>query len=243
MKTIAQALATFLAAAVMLIGHAHAVEKGTPPPPAPIKQPFQQPAGPMPTLEKVGNGLYRLGDIVVDRNTRSITFPAQVNMDKGMLEYLIVHRKGKTHESLLNTLVDPYNLQIAFLLLGFEGTDQRLAMQGDRATPKGDAIGISISRKTGTNTEVIAAEQWLANKFGDEIKDVPAMSWVYTGSFSYQGRFVAQDSGSIAAIWHDPVALIDNATPGGESNRIWFVKQGTVPPVGTPVEVTIKPVK
>lgn len=197
----------------------------------------------MPTLEKVGNGLYRLGDIVVDRNTRSITFPAQVNMDKGMLEYLIVHRKGKTHESLLNTLVDPYNLQIAFLLLGFEGTDQRLAMQGDRATPKGDAIGISISRKTGTNTEVIAAEQWLANKFGDEIKDVPAMSWVYTGSFSYQGRFVAQDSGSIAAIWHDPVALIDNATPGGESNRIWFVKQGTVPPVGTPVEVTIKPVK
>jgi hypothetical protein len=69
------------------------------------------------------------------------------------------------------------------------------------------------------------------------------MTWVYTGSFSYQGRFVAQDSGSIAAIWHDPVALIDNASPGGESNRIWFVKEGTVPPVGTPVEVVIKPAK
>jgi ABC-type proline/glycine betaine transport system ATPase subunit len=36
---------------------------------------------------------------------------------------------------------------------------------------------------------------------------------------------------------------MDNATPGGESNRIWFVKEGTVPPVGTPVEVVIKPAK
>ena len=54
---------------------------------------------------------------------------------------------------------------------------------------------------------------------------------------------MSQETGSIAAIWHDPVALIDNASQGGESNRIWFVKQGTVPPVGTPVTVTIKPAK
>jgi hypothetical protein len=69
------------------------------------------------------------------------------------------------------------------------------------------------------------------------------MDWVYTGSLSYGGRFLSQDSGSITAIWHDPVALMDNASPGGESNRIWFVKEGAVPPVGTPVEVVIKPAK
>jgi hypothetical protein len=197
----------------------------------------------LPLLEKAGNGVYRLGDIVVDRNARSITFPAQVNMDKGMLEYLIVHRKGKTHESLLNTLVDPYNLQIAFLLLGFEGAEQKLAGQGDPAAPKGDRIAILIGRKAGAGTEVFPADRWLINKFGEETRDVPPMDWVYTGSFSHGGRFLSQDSGSITAIWHDPVALMDNASPGGESNRIWFVKEGTVPPVGTPVEVVIRPAK
>lgn len=191
-------------------------------------------------IEKVGEGRFRLGDIVIDKKSRSITFPAQVNQDKGMLEYLIVHRKGKTHESLLNTRVEGYDLQVAFLLLGYEGSENKLAGQGDPSLPQGDAIRIVIRQKSG---EEIPAEQWLINKFPEGDRDVGPMKWVYTGSYSWQGRFQAQDTGSFAAIWHDPVALIDNASPGGESNRIWFVKEGTVPAVGTPVDVVVFPVK
>jgi hypothetical protein len=206
--------------------------------PGPAGQPDQ-----IPPVEKLANGHYRLGDIVVNKAERSITFPAQVNMDSGLLEYLIVHNKGKTHESLLRTRVDPYNLQIAFLLLGFEGAEKRLSMQGDPATPKGERLQILIGMASAQKPVMIPAEQWLVNKFNDEVKDVAAINWVFSGSYVDFGRFMAQESGSIAAIWHDPVALIDNASPGGESNRIWFVKQGTVPPVGTPVTVTIRPAK
>jgi hypothetical protein len=46
--------------------------------------------------------------------------------------------------------------------------------------------------------------------------------------------------GSIIAIYHDPAALIDNASEGGESDKVWFVREGASPPVGTPVTVTIK---
>jgi len=212
--------------------------------PAPPFLPGPEEAGNrIPPIEKTASGEYRLGEIRVNKAERSITFPAQVNMDRGLLEYLIVHRKGKTHESLLRTHVDPYNLQIAFLLLGFEGAEQRLAMQGDPATPKGEPVRITISTNSGPTTAVIPAEHWLVNKLGDDVKDVEPMNWVFSGSYVDDGRFMSQETGSIAAIWHDPVALIDNASPGGESNRIWFVKQGTVPPVGTPVEVTIKPAK
>jgi hypothetical protein len=42
------------------------------------------------------------------------------------------------------------------------------------------------------------------------------------------------------AIYHDPAALIDNTTPGGESDEIWFVKEGAVPQAGTLVTVIIK---
>lgn len=192
-----------------------------------------------PPIEKVGDGLYRLGDIVVNKRDRSITFPARVNMDSGMLEYLLVHRRGKTHESLFNTLIEPYSLQIAFLLLGYEGAKEPLTMQGDPTVPQGEALRILVTPASGGAP--FPADQWVMNRFGDEIRDVPPMKWVYTGSFSFQGRFMPQESGSVVAIWHDPAAMIDNATPGGESNRIWFVKEGTVPAVDTPVTLTLLP--
>ena len=223
-------------------------------PPAPQVQPAPpaaqaQPAahGPgiqgeqTPVIEKLANGRYRVGEIMVDKGERAITFPAQVNMDQGLLEYLIVHDRGKTHESLLRTKVEPYNLQIAFLLLGYQGTGQRLARQGDPAKPGGEPVSITITAIAGQRPVVIAAERWLVNKFGADLKDVTAIDWVFSGSFLDHGRFLAQETGSIVSIWHDPAAMMDNASPGGESNRIWFVKQGAVPPVGTPVQVSIRP--
>lgn len=219
-----------------------AVDAALPPPP--ILMPGSEGQGEqIPPIEKIGNNEYRLGEIRIHKAERSITFPAEVNMDRGLLEYLIVHRKGKTHESLLRTHVDPYNLQIAFLLIGFEGTDQRLTMQGDPTTPRGERIQIHIRNVGGSEQPAFPVERWLANQFDDAVKDVDSMNWVFSGSYVDQGRFMSQESGSIAAIWHDPVALIDNASPGGESNKIWFVKQGTVPPVGTQVEVIIRPTK
>ncbi len=198
--------------------------------------------GPPPPIEQVGPGIFRLGEIQIHKDTRSVIFPAQVNMDKGLLEYLIVRSSGKVHESLLRTEVDPYHLQIAFLLLGFEGTDRPIRHQGSPETPTGDPVEIAIAyRKGGEGQEhKIGAQEWVANKIENQLKDVGALKWVYTGSKIFDGRFLAQAEGSIVALWHDPVALVDNASPGGESNKIWFVKEGTCLPVGTPVTIIIK---
>lgn len=213
------------------------------PAPPPAARPAADKPGRVAPIEKTGAGVFRMGDVQVDKLERSITFPAEVNMDSGMLEYLLVHRRGKVHESLLRTLVEPYSLQVAFLLLGFEGTDKRLRGQGDPATPTGERVRITLSYEIGSEKTRIPVESWLANRFRDGVKDVEPLDWVYTGSFVSQGRFMSQESGSIVAIWHDPVALIDNASPGGASNAIWVVKKGAVPAVGTPVEVIITPVK
>lgn len=192
---------------------------------------------------ETAKGVFRIGDVLINKAERSISFPAEVNMDKGMLEYLLVHRKGKTHESLLRTSVEPYNLKVAFLLLGFEPTDQPLAGQGDPATPSGERVRITLSADTGSRKEVIPVEKWLINRFGGVARDVEPLNWVYSGSILHQGRFMSQETGQIVAIWHDPVAMIDNASQGGHSNAIWFVKEGTTPAVGTPVQVIITPAK
>ncbi len=217
----------------------------TPPPPIAGEDLWRQGLKPLP-VEKVSPGVFRLGDIKIYKETRSIAFPGNVNMDKGLLEYILVKSSGKTHESLFRTDVEPYHLQIAFLLLGFEGTDRPITAQGSEEKPKGDPVEITIDYMkrdgdaVGGRNVRIKTEEWVVKKINNSIKDVGKLDWVYTGSVVIQGQFIAQSGGSIIAIYHDPAALIDNASPGGESDEIWFVKEGSVPPVGTPVTVTIK---
>lgn len=214
------------------------------PVPPPVTEKPEAPAYKVPSIEKLGNGQYRIGEILINKNDRSVTFPALVNMDNGMLEYLLVYRHGKTHESLLKTNISPYNLQIAFMLLNYEGTDKQLAGQGSPEIPKGEAVQITVSNVAGKSSEPFQVENWLINRVGETKKDIEPLNWVFTGSIvTERGAFLSQETGSIIAIWHDPVAMFDNASPGGESNRIWFVKQGGVPPVGTALNVTIKAVK
>lgn len=193
------------------------------------------------TTEKIAPGIFRIGEIIINKQLMLISFPAQVNMDKGLLEYLLVHAGGKTHESLLRTDIEPYNLQIAFLLLGFEGTDRPLPEQGSPETPKGESLEINVVYRNSENKLVsVKGEEWIMMKDNNEQKSISRLDWVFTGSVVFNGKFLAQSSGSIAAVYHDPAAIIDNASDGGESDERWYVKEGAVPAVGTPVSINIK---
>lgn len=193
----------------------------------------------LPMLQKIKPGLDGLGPIEINRKERSIAFPAMINMKKGLLEYLLVRTGGKTHESLFRTQVEPVQLQLAMLLLGAEGTDRPLARQGDPGAPKGSPVAVNASYLKDGRMEQISPEIWITRKSDAGMTESETLKWMFTGSKISNGRFMAQLEGSIIAIYHDPVALFDNASPGGENNRVWFVNEATVPPVGTPVTLTI----
>jgi hypothetical protein len=160
-------------------------------------------------------------------------------MNKGLLEYVLVRNGGKVHESLLRTTVDPMLIQLSMLLIDMEGADQPLARQGDPSAPKGNAVDISVSYLKNGRMAPLSPETWITQRAGEKSADSAPLRWVFTGSHVFNGRLLAQVEGSIIAVYHDPAALIDNASPGGESDRIWFVKESAVAPVGTPVTVTI----
>lgn len=204
---------------------------------------FQPPVLDFPAIKKVGPGIFRIGPVQIHKQARSVTFPAQVNMDRGLLEYLLVQSSGKTHESLLRTTVDPYILQLAFLLLGFEGTDRPALEQGSADQLKGEPVTVSIHwRRQGeskSSTE-IAPEDWLTLKRDGQDGTCQPLPWVYTGSRVAEGKFLAQVQGSIIALYHDSAALIDHTLAEGASDEIWFAREGTVPKPGTPVIVVIK---
>jgi len=199
----------------------------------------KQPPG-LPSVERLAPGRYRLAGIEIDKRAATLSFPAEINMNQGLLEYLLVKSGGKTHESLLRTRIEPYHLQLACLLLGLEGTDRPIAQQGAAESPSGDPVEISLRLADGSS---VLSEQWLVHEVDGVRKRVDKVRWVFTGSLLHDGTFAAQADGSMVAVYRDPVAIIDNASPGGENDRIWFVRPGATPAVGTPVTVVIKALK
>jgi len=210
------------------------------PPPTPQAARPPQPVAELPILEKTGPGLYRMGNLTISKASASVSLPAVLNMSKGMLEYLLVRKGGKTHESLFRTDIDPAELQIALLLIGLEGTDRPLARQGDVDTPRGNPVEIIVSYFRDKKMVNLRPEEFIFKKTDGKLTNIQDMEWVFTGSVVHNNKFLAKVEGSIIALYHDPVALIDNASPGGENDRIWFVKDDAVPPVGTPVTITIQ---
>jgi len=242
-------LSVFLLTACVLGSAMSCLAEVMPPPGPPITQgvgvpPIGMNAPAISPIERVGKGVIRVGKVTVNKNIRSISFPAQINMTQGLLEYVLVRTGGKTHESLFRTETEPYDIQLACILLDLIGTDKPLPYQGAQDIPKGDHVAINVSflDKNGKVHEIQTEK--LVTKFIDgKPVVIDSLKWIYVGSWVNDSRFMAQVDGSIIALYHDPVAIFDNASPGGESDKIWFVNEKTVPPVGTPVTITIKAVK
>jgi len=185
--------------------------------------------------------------IHIDKVKRTATFPAEINMKEGLLEYLIVADTGKTHESLLSTKIQPYDIQVAMLLLGVapaaKTTDEPPAqINADylhKEPPlKGAQVTVSLDwkDKAGSHHEPAGNLIWNTK----ENKAMTEGPWTYNGSGIYDGKFMAQVDGSVGALVRDPAALFNNPRPGNDDDQIWKPNTKAVPPVGTPVNVTLK---
>lgn len=197
-----------------------------------------------PEIVKESGDHLTLGKITVDKQARTIRFPATVNMVDGSLEYLLVTDNGKTHESLFTTSVPPFQMNVAMLLLGVSPTREltelppaQLTRESLKTAPelKGDKVDVLVSWMQGAQERKIHAEEWINNR----ISQAPMTTgpWIYTGSVIVQKQFLAQEEGSIVALVTDPVALINNPRAGHDDDTVWSIRSDKVPKVGTSVEI------
>ena len=206
--------------------------------------------------KEVAPGIFEVGIVRLDKNAGTVSFPAKVNMDDGLLEYLLVSPQGPVHESVLVTDATPQEVHMAMLLLGAKGMAQaqngqlpaRIDAEFLAKAPKltGDRIFLTVKWKDKEGKEQTApAERWLIRKVFTPRKPMKIVTaedgpWLYTGSFFHENRFIAQVDGTFASLVTFPSALINNPRTGSNDDHTWFVKNEAVPPVGTPVEFTIK---
>lgn len=189
-------------------------------------------------LKSIGPGLFQLGKVRLDKNKKSVTFPAVLNLSPGLIEYVVVTETGKIHESLVRTDVEPYQIHAALLLLGAKGAGTNAFPEEPNAKIPGDKVRVEVSWKNSDRAEKRAPiEDFVYNQ-----QQQSAMSrgpWVYNGSRILEGTFIAQQDGSIVSLIADPDALINNPRPGRENDEIWQVRTNGLPPLNWPMEVTI----
>jgi hypothetical protein len=217
--------------------------------------PAVAPAAPKkPTVTKIGETTYRLGEITFDAKTREVRIPAAMNMrEGGPMEYLLVHENGKVHESLLTTKVRAMDLQVVLKLLRYrsgEGDlfdaflpaeEQRRRIEVGEKGERGDALTVTaIWEKDGKAHEHPAAGWVLDAETGKAMTDAP---WVLTGSHVSDGAFLADLEGSIIAIYLDQIALMNMSRKGAENDERWGANAATTPEVGQKVTLLLRPVK
>jgi hypothetical protein len=217
------------------------------PAPAKPEAPANSDAPAKPAIREVSPGNFEIGKVRLDQKALTVSFPGKVNMERGLLEYLIVNPRGSAHESLLVTEVGATDIHTAMLLLGAKGgaiTAQAPPAQVNdeflRTAPKltGDTVLITVKWKDKGVEKTVPVEDWLYNQEKKEaIKHGP---WIYNGSIVYEGRFLAQVDGNLVALVTMPSALLNNPRKNNNNDQMWNVNEKATPAVNTPVEIIFK---
>jgi hypothetical protein len=219
-------------------------------PGSPAPAPAGPPIDPAKAIEKIDGTRSRLRLIEFDAKTRSISVPARVNMREGLLEYVLVHESGKLHESLFSTQVKPTEFNIVMLLLNWKpsGTffdfsqPERggVLVKGAKNPPESQVeIHVAWKDKDGKD-QTCRLENWLHQI--EKRAKLTEEPWIYTGSrIMPDGTFLAEQTGSILALYADPASIINNPREGNDLDDVW-VNDPAVPEKGTPVTVIFKPV-
>jgi hypothetical protein len=185
-----------------------------------------------PPIQEIGAGLFQIGEVRLDKNKKSVSFPGSVNMNTGVVEYAVVGRRGKLHESVLVTQAEPYHIHIAMLLLG--ATNQSAKVESGRPLA-GHPIQVFASWNDGETEKRVKLEELLCQE--QQSRPMTPGIWIYNGSRVVDGTFLAQRDESVIAIIDDPDALVNNPRKGRENDEIWFANEKAIPAMGTAVRI------
>jgi hypothetical protein len=206
-------------------------------------------AAPVPALREVAPGVLEYHGVRLDKKNHRVSFDATVNQRTGLIEYLLVNEKGKVHESLFATKVMPHDLHLGLLLIGLPEPKRPNVVEPLppsaidsaylHAAPKikGTPVQLSVSWTQDGKQQQAPAESWILNLHTNQ--PMSAGPWTYNGSLVEDGAFVADQELSMIAVITDPTALVNNPREGYDDDEIWQVQDKLVPPINTPVEITI----
>ncbi len=230
-----------------------------------VAQPFlaaQEPARPdgatqfaeaQKRLKKLESGEYELDGIRINATTREVRLPAKIELREAPIEYLLVHETGKTHETVLTTAVTPTAIQVALLLANYQAATEGLLAklpeaqrpqiawkEEPPATPGGNRVSLHAEWQEQGKLKQAPLSDWVQNA---ETRQPPADldHWIFNGSYIDERGFIAQQEGSLIAVWLDRGAIFNSPAEGNWEDQRWISMPKNIPEKGTEVTVVIRP--
>lgn len=204
-----------------------------------------------PEVVELGDGKYELGLVTFDESTRRISFPAELNQSEGIVEYAIVHEKGKIHEALFITKTSAFHLNVALKLLRYQSSPELFPILNEDFENTGKYPEVSEEQKAAARLQVLVS--WEVNEKKEEAslndliyhvgneREMEPVPWIYHGSYIHNNAFKAETSGDIGAVFITRSSLINFSGKDKETDDPWIPNKKRIPPVGTPVTITFAP--
>jgi hypothetical protein len=195
-------------------------------------------------LEADAEGVIHWGALRIDTRAKSVSLPATVNQAEGVVEYALVHEKGKVHEALFATKVSPRHLQAALLLLGAKSVPLDSGNSAAQAIHPGSGIEIRVEWETNGPVANHPLESLLVTAADPAVPDGEPLAvgaWFFNGSKITTTGFAAEQSGSIISLVADPVAVVNNPRPGRLNDNLHLPRTALLPKKGQPVRLILSP--
>ncbi len=211
----------------------------------------EAPATVKPVIKEINADELQIGKIHLNKKTREISFDAGLNMNEGLLEYVLVMTKGKVHESLFLTDISPINLNIALKLLRYQESQELFEiMDADfnltgkypdvpEAQRQASRIDIHVSWKEGG-----AQKTFAMNKLIYHIVTETTMQpgpWLNTGSYMHEGKYKAEVAGDLIAIYTSQPAMLNYPGKDRSNDDVWIPNKKLLPKLESVVTITLKP--
>lgn len=213
-------------------------------PPSPVPESGKSVPAPEPMVRDLGENRYSVGAITFDKKARTITIPAAVNMTGEAVEYVLVSRHGKVHESVFITDADARDIHLAALLMGMKPAAD-LGPENAAATVRSGAAAIAWAEwdRNGPPARVYLNETVSLSdpSSGENTGTLPSGAWLYNGSrIEPDGTFAASRGGSIISIIRDDDALVNNPGASRDNDEIHTPNAEALPKTGHPVRITLQ---
>ena len=176
--------------------------------------------------------------VLLEKNKRQISFPVIINMHEGLIEYVLVTGKGKTHESLLVTPTEPFHIHVAMLLLGAKGAAGKEVPEDPHKPIPGEQISLELSWKKSNKTVNTPVEQFIRNR--NLKKPMQPGPFIYNGSIVFEGMFIAHRDGNLFSLITAPAALANNPRMGRHDDENWEAIKKGLPPLDNDATLTVK---
>ena len=182
--------------------------------------------------------------MVADPSRLTVSFPARLLMTNGLVEYAVVTDYGKTHESLLVTDALPMDVQSALLLLRARPSGTNAMARASLPIPPGAGVvpTLHYANPQGLPVSVPFSHLFALTSGGARDTVTGALKpgpWLFNGSVMTAEGFGAHFDGSIVALIHDPIAILNNPGPDRDDDEVHVPSLREFPPIGAEVRVEL----